>query len=281
MLKWIGKNHPDKGGDAEVFKRVMAQAQNAGIKVGQGKLRGGNRYASYSDKEVFAVHQQCVEGLALPGLTKKGREVYAEGKKETEEELTRRGLRIPSLEDYKAAEILDGMTKGYGRSGGMKPAGERVKIVLAPPRPPNPPPPPPPPREPESKPITGKKRKAGEGRMRGKGHFSKAEMTQAKALKEDLVKQKSLADGEEDTEATLLQHFADWRNYGLRYNALRATLNQNIETEMPHEDERVIITEIMDLLKENYNEITGRDLPEKEHIEVEKLFKDFKPTHRR
>lgn len=39
LLKWMKKNHPDKGGDTAVFQRVLSKAQSAGLKVGQGRYR--------------------------------------------------------------------------------------------------------------------------------------------------------------------------------------------------------------------------------------------------
>jgi len=41
FLAWARKNHPDRGGDTAVFQRVLAQAQKAGFKVGQGRPRKG------------------------------------------------------------------------------------------------------------------------------------------------------------------------------------------------------------------------------------------------
>ena len=44
LKQWMRKNHPDKGGDEEVFKRIVSKAHNAGIMVGQGKKRGGGEH---------------------------------------------------------------------------------------------------------------------------------------------------------------------------------------------------------------------------------------------
>lgn len=44
VLKWMAKNHPDKGGDTGVFQHVLAQAKAQGFLTGNGKYA----YAAYA-----------------------------------------------------------------------------------------------------------------------------------------------------------------------------------------------------------------------------------------
>jgi len=202
MLKWIGKNHPDKGGDAEVFKRVMAQAQNAGIKVGQGKLRAG-----------------------------------------------------------------------------MKPAGERVKIVLAPPRPANPVPPPRPrpAPAPEAPQVSGQKRKkAGEGKMRGCGRWTEEQLAKAEALAKELEEMdKEMFMNDNLSKQKIKETVAGWNREAVaifpRAKALMDSLRKDA-MEMPPADHGLIYQRMLDAMRSIVKKITGEDLldyPDIEEVNAE------------
>ena len=42
LKEWARKNHPDKGGDEEIFKRIVNEARKAGFRIGSG--RGGGEH---------------------------------------------------------------------------------------------------------------------------------------------------------------------------------------------------------------------------------------------
>jgi hypothetical protein len=107
------KNHPDKGGDEEVFKRIVSKAHNAGIMVGQGKKRGGSWDSFFNDVKtkvlpeasgVFNVLAKKISDLNQRG--KEARVLRGAGKWKTELDYVA----------YSVQDLLDEELKKYNQS---------------------------------------------------------------------------------------------------------------------------------------------------------------------